>query len=64
MSFTGKGLPPVEPSADMRQAALELRGMFLAYVGSGFTEKQALSLLGVMLANAANNAFNETSEDD
>lgn len=42
--------PSKEPSAVNRQAAREMFGLFNALVGEGFTEKQALSLLGSMLS--------------
>lgn len=45
---------PQEPSADQRMAASQLRGMFLALIAEGFTEYQALVLLGqVLLASAS-----------
>jgi hypothetical protein len=40
---------PIEPSADQRQAALGLRGMYLALVQSGFTEAEAMHLIAQML---------------
>lgn len=36
---------PIEPSSDMRQMALMIRGTFLAYVEVGFTEEQAMELI-------------------
>jgi len=45
-----EGLPPIEPSADMRQMALFHRQMFLAYTGAGFSDQQALMILGTMIA--------------
>lgn len=41
---------PIEPSADQRGAAAEMFRLFLALVQEGFSEHQALSLLGTMLA--------------
>jgi hypothetical protein len=41
---------PVEPSADLRTAAKELRGMFLALTAEGFTEPQALVIVGQILS--------------
>lgn len=40
----------VEPSADARQAARALRDQFLALVKEGFTEHQALVIIGQILA--------------
>lgn len=40
---------PIEPTADMRQAANQLRQMFIALTLEGFTETQALVILGHML---------------
>lgn len=40
---------PVEPSADMRQAAAVLRDAFNAFVQSGFTEDQALEIIKVLM---------------
>lgn len=39
----------------MREAAAQLRSLFLSLVGTGFTEEQALKIVGFMLAgrNAA-----------
>lgn len=40
---------PIEPSADMRQAAAVLRDAFNAFVQSGFNEDQALELIKVLM---------------
>jgi hypothetical protein len=45
----GRGIP-CEPSAEHRQAAAQLRQMFVALVNEGFTEHQALVIIGQMLA--------------
>ena len=45
---------PREPSADQRMAAAQLYGMFLALQAEGFSEQQALVILGQVLAAAAN----------
>lgn len=37
---------PVEPSADMRTGAKAMREMFLALIAEGFTERQALAIIG------------------
>lgn len=37
---------PREPSADMRFAAGALREMFIALLNEGFTEDQALAIIG------------------
>lgn len=42
---------PVEPRADLRVSANELRQYFIALVGEGFTEKQALQIVGAILSN-------------
>lgn len=38
-------IPTPELSADQRSAVLMVRGLFLAYVASGFTEEQAMELV-------------------
>lgn len=40
---------PVEPSADQRSAAKNLHEMFVALTNEGFTETQALTILGYVL---------------
>lgn len=42
----------VEPSADTREAAHGVREMFVALVMEGFTENQALIIVGQILAAA------------
>lgn len=44
--------PPTEPSADIRQLASQTRQMFVALVNEGFTERQALVIIGQMIAAA------------
>jgi hypothetical protein len=44
---------PIEPSADVRIGAAALRQTSLALVQEGFTEPQALQIIGQMLAIAA-----------
>lgn len=44
--------PQQEPSATAREAANGLRDYYVALVQSGFSEAQALQVLGVMLASA------------
>lgn len=44
---------PVEPSSDIRQAALTFRGLYLALVAVGFTEEQALTLVRDAIAAGA-----------
>jgi hypothetical protein len=41
---------PVEPSADLRQFAANMHQMFIALVNEGFTEQQALAVIGGWLA--------------
>lgn len=45
----------VEPSADMRQAASQLRQLFVALVNQGFDDRQALALVGQAVAAAVAN---------
>jgi len=40
---------PREPSADLRQAAGALREMFIALCNEGFSEAQALAIIGNIL---------------
>lgn len=42
----------IEPSADMRQAAIVARQMFLALVEQGFTEEQALKVVIATMVSA------------
>lgn len=42
-----------EPSADMRVLARNLRDMFQALIAEGFTERQALSIIGEVIATGA-----------
>lgn len=44
---------PVEPRADLRQAAKELRQMFIALTQEGFDERQALVIISQILAAQA-----------
>lgn len=37
---------PVEPSADLRQFASTLRQMYVALLAEGFTENEALAIIG------------------
>lgn len=41
---------PTEPAADLRQAANGLWQTFVALTAEGFNERQALAILGYMLA--------------
>lgn len=43
---------PIEPSANMREMANNLRQMYLALVYEGFTEQQALIVIGQILGAA------------
>lgn len=44
---------PREPSADLRMLAATLRQAYLALVAEGFTQAQALTVVGQILAAAA-----------
>lgn len=46
-------MPPVEPSADLRQMASLLRQMFIALTNEGFDERQALTIIGQAIAAGA-----------
>jgi len=49
--------PKMEPNADMRAMANAARQMFVALVDEGFTEEQALILLGqTITANIRGNS--------
>ena len=41
---------PIEPSADLRQLASILRQTYLALVQEGFTQQEALTIIGQILA--------------
>lgn len=41
---------PIEPNADARQFAAAMWQMFVALTKEGFTERQALVIIGQMLA--------------
>lgn len=47
--------PKREPSADIRQAAVMMHSVFTALIDEGFTESQALTILGTMLAASISN---------
>lgn len=51
----------VEPSADMRAAARGARELFLSLLEQGFSEEQAVTMIGIMLGQAA--AGGSTSGD-
>lgn len=40
---------PTEPSSDLRQAASAMWQMFIALTSEGFSEKQALIIIGQIL---------------
>ncbi|MFB9926024.1 hypothetical protein ACFORO_12405 [Amycolatopsis halotolerans] len=44
------GSPRVEPRSDLRQAAAGLMEMFVALKDAGFTEHQALIIIGHMMS--------------
>jgi hypothetical protein len=41
---------PVEPAADVREAAHKVREIYVALVAEGFTEQQALVIIGNILS--------------
>jgi hypothetical protein len=43
---------PTEPRADMRVAAANLWQLYVALTNEGFDERQALTILGHVLANS------------
>jgi hypothetical protein len=48
---------PIEPAADLRQLANMLRQTYLALVQEGFTEREALAIIGqIIVANAKGEA--------
>lgn len=47
---------PIEPAADMRQASNHLRQWFIALTAEGFTERQALAIIGALLAASSGGA--------
>jgi len=51
--FDEETIPPPELDATQRAAILMVRGLFLAYVSSGFTEEQAMDLVKTQLAATA-----------
>jgi hypothetical protein len=42
---------PIEPKAELREMASTLRQMYLALVYEGFTESEALAIIGQILAS-------------
>lgn len=42
----------IEPTADHRSAALNMRQLYVALCDEGFTDAQALALVGTMLRSA------------
>lgn len=46
-------MPFIEPSADARAAAIEIRGLFNAYVEAGFAPHEALQLITAHIRAAA-----------
>lgn len=40
---------PIEPSADLRAAANQLRQTYIALVSEGFTVQEALAIIGQIL---------------
>lgn len=48
--FTAAGPAPVEPSAEIRELAAVVRQAFIALQLEGFDERQALAIVGQILA--------------
>lgn len=44
----------IEPSADIRKAAHQLREMYIALLLEGFTEAQALRMIGYAMSGGSN----------
>lgn len=42
---------PIEPNAEMRGIAATLRQYYLALVQEGFTDQQALTIIGITISN-------------
>ncbi len=45
---------PADPITGLREGAVSLHECFLSYIAAGFTETQAMYLVGVVLATALN----------
>jgi hypothetical protein len=54
----------IEPSADMRQAAHQLREMYVALKAEGFSDKQALTIVGQAIAAGMSAAAANQPEED
>jgi hypothetical protein len=50
------GGTPTEPSADLRQAASSMWQMYVALTNEGFSENQALKIIGSVIAAQTGNA--------
>ena len=44
---------PIEPSADLRAAAKQMREIFVALAAEGFTATEALRIIGYILASGS-----------
>lgn len=44
---------PIEPSADLRQMASATRQVYTALTNEGFTEQQALIIVGQIISSAS-----------
>lgn len=53
---------PREPRADLRQFAAGMREMFIALVNEGFTEQQALIIIGQVLAGGMGHGGRGTTQ--
>jgi hypothetical protein len=54
----------VEPSSDMRQAAHQLREMYVALKAEGFSDKQALTIVGQAIGAGISAAANNQDQPD
>ena len=54
-SFLNGGIAPakVEPPAEIRAGARQIRSLFVAYMDAGFTDAQAMELVGFTMRAAA-----------
>jgi hypothetical protein len=51
--MSDEGFGGIEPPADLRAAAANIRVMYVALRKEGFTDRQALVIVGQMIASAS-----------